>query len=41
VNRQGFTNQTYSVGGNYTFGILRANAGYFRYWGDQGALGPM
>ncbi|SKD04393.1 porin [Paraburkholderia hospita] len=39
VNRQGFTNQTYSVGGNYTFGILRANAGYFRYWGDQGALG--
>lgn len=39
VNRDGFTNQTYSVGGNYTFGILRANAGYFRYWGNQGALG--
>lgn len=39
VNRQGLTNQTYSVGGNYTIGILRANAGYFRYWGNQGALG--
>ena len=39
VNREGFTNQSYSVGGNYTFGILRTNAGYFRYWGNQGALG--
>jgi predicted porin len=39
VNRAGFTNKTFSVGGNYTFGILRANAGYFRYLGNQGSLG--
>ncbi|SEA04042.1 MAG: porin [Paraburkholderia sp.] len=39
VNRDGFMNQSYSVGGNYTFGILRANAGYFRYLGNQGSLG--
>ncbi|WP_408460712.1 porin [Paraburkholderia fungorum] len=39
ANRVGFTNQSFSVGGNYTFGILRANAGYFRYLGNQGALG--
>ncbi len=39
VNSVGFTNQSFSVGGNYTFGILRANAGYFRYMGNQGDLG--
>ncbi|MBN3852061.1 porin [Paraburkholderia sp. Ac-20340] len=39
VNRDGFTNQAFSVGGNYTFGMVRANAGYFRYWGNQGSLG--
>ncbi|MEX3933760.1 porin [Paraburkholderia phymatum] len=39
VNKNGFANQSFSVGGNYTFGIVRANAGYFRYWGDQGSLG--
>ncbi|TDN63240.1 porin [Paraburkholderia sp. BL10I2N1] len=39
VNREGFTNQSFSVGGNYTFGILRTNAGYFRYLGNQGTLG--
>ncbi|MBB5507997.1 putative porin [Paraburkholderia sp. JPY681] len=39
VNCEGNTNQSFSVGGNYTFGILRANAGYFRYLGNQGALG--
>jgi predicted porin len=39
VNKNGFRNQTVSVGGNYQFGILRTNAGYFRYWGDQGSLG--
>jgi predicted porin len=39
VNRAGFTNQSFSVGGNYTFGILRTNAGYFRYLGNQGTLG--
>ncbi|MFK0380082.1 porin [Pandoraea sp. NPDC090278] len=38
-NRAGYTNQSYSVGGNYTFGIVRLNAGYFHYTGDQGALG--
>jgi predicted porin/uncharacterized coiled-coil protein SlyX len=30
---------SYSVGGNYTFGPLRMNAGVFRYTGEQGALG--
>ncbi|WP_425325522.1 porin [Paraburkholderia sacchari] len=39
VNLNGNTNQSFSVGGNYTLGIVRANAGYFRYWGNQGALG--
>ncbi|MCP3722446.1 porin [Paraburkholderia sp. CNPSo 3272] len=39
VNRDGNSNQAFSVGGNYTIGIVRANAGYFRYWGNQGALG--
>jgi predicted porin len=39
VNNTGFVNQTWSVGGNYTFGIARINAGYFRYLGDQGSLG--
>jgi predicted porin len=39
ANRGGFANQSYSVGGNYTFGIVRLNVGYFHYTGDQGALG--
>jgi len=39
VNHGGFRNQTFSVGGNYTFSIVRVNAGYFRYNGDQGSLG--
>ncbi|MGF6754383.1 porin [Paraburkholderia sp. GAS42] len=39
VNRVGFTNQTWSVGGNYNFDIVRVNAGYFRYLGNQGSLG--
>ncbi len=30
---------SYSVGGNYTFGPLRMNAGVFRYKANQGALG--
>jgi predicted porin len=38
-NNAGNTNQAYSVGGNYTFSIVRLNAGYFHYLGDQGALG--
>ncbi|SIT36630.1 Outer membrane porin lipoprotein [Paraburkholderia piptadeniae] len=39
ANKAGNTNQSYSVGGNYTFSIVRMNAGYFHYLGDQGALG--
>ncbi len=39
VNHAGFTNQTWSIGGNYTFGIFRFNTGYFHYLGDQHALG--
>ena len=39
VNNNGFTNQAYSIGGNYRFSIVRVNAGYFHYSGDQGALG--
>ena len=39
ANNAGFANQSYSVGGNYTFSIVRVNAGYFHYTGDQGALG--
>ncbi|MEX3955319.1 porin [Trinickia sp. EG282A] len=38
VNHLGFTNQTWSIGGNYTFGIFRFNTGYFHYLGEQGAL---
>ena len=38
VNHGGFTNQTWSVGGNYIFDIFRVNAGYFHYLGGQGAL---
>lgn len=35
----GFTDTAYSVGGNYTMGTIRLNAGYFNYTGEQGALG--
>jgi predicted porin len=38
TNNGGFTDQTYSVGGDYRFGIGRVNAGYFHYTGKQGAL---
>lgn len=31
--------KSYSIGGNYTMGIVRVNAGVFRYTADQGALG--
>ncbi|MDT8843937.1 porin [Paraburkholderia fungorum] len=37
-NNGGFTDQTYSVGGDYRFGIGRVNAGYFHYTGKQGSL---
>ena len=39
ADNAGNTNQSFSAGGNYTFGIVRLNAGYFHYLGDQGALG--
>lgn len=39
VNNGGNLDQSWSLGGNYTFGIARVNAGYFRYLGNQGALG--
>ena len=38
TNNDGFTGQTFSVGGTYRFGIGRVNAGYFHYTGKQGAL---
>ncbi len=31
--------RSYSVGGNYTVGIVRVNAGMFHYTAEQGALG--
>jgi predicted porin len=39
ANVNGLTDKSYSVGGNYTFGIVRVNGGYFHYTGEQGALG--
>lgn len=35
----GLTDNAYSIGGNYTAGDFRINAGYFRYTAEQGALG--
>lgn len=35
----GLTDRSYSVGGNYTFGPVRVNAGFFHYTAEQGALG--
>jgi len=32
-------NKSYSIGGNYTFGPVRMNAGVYHYTADQGALG--
>jgi predicted porin len=34
-----FADRSYSIGGNYTIGPVRLNAGYFHYTGEQGALG--
>jgi predicted porin len=39
ANVNGFSHKSYSIGGNYTAGIVRLNTGYFHYIGDQGALG--
>ncbi len=35
----GLNSNAYSVGGNYTAGTVRVNAGYYRYTGEQGTLG--
>ncbi len=32
-------NKSYSIGGNYTFGPVRVNAGVYHYTAEQGALG--
>ena len=37
----GLSNKSYSIGGNYTFGPLRLNAGLFHYTADQGAAGAL
>ncbi|MHA7682260.1 porin [Cupriavidus sp. PET2-C1] len=39
ANVNGQRNRTYSAGGNYVWGIVRASAGYFHYTAEQGALG--
>lgn len=39
ANVAGLTNASESIGGNYQFGIVRINAGYFHYTAKQGALG--
>lgn len=35
ANVNGFTHSSYSIGGNYTFGPVRLNAGYISYKADQ------
>lgn len=37
----GLSNKSYSVGGNYTFGPVRLNAGIFHYTAAQGAAGAL
>jgi predicted porin len=39
ANVDGRTNRSYSVGGNYTIGPVRLNAGAFHYTAEQGLLG--
>jgi predicted porin len=41
ANVAGLSNKTYSVGGNYTFGPVRLNAGMFHYTAEQGAAGAL
>ena len=41
ANVAGLTNRSYSVGGNYTVGPVRINAGAFHYTAEQGALGAL
>ncbi|MFZ6756168.1 porin [Undibacterium sp. Ji50W] len=35
ANVNGYTHSSYSVGGNYQFGLIRLNAGYISYKADQ------
>ena len=35
----GLADRSYSIGGNYTFGMVRLNAGAYHYTAEQGALG--
>jgi len=39
ANVNDFKHDSYSIGGNYAFGIVRVNAGVFHYTAEQGALG--
>jgi predicted porin len=41
ANVAGLSNKSYSFGGNYTFDIVRINAGYFHYTAEQGAAGVL
>jgi predicted porin len=38
ANVAGLTHDSYSIGGNYSLGMFRVNAGYFHYTAEQGAL---
>ncbi len=41
ANVAGLSNKASSIGGNYTFGIVRVNAGLFKYSADQGVNGAL
>jgi len=41
ANVAGLSNKAYSVGGNYSFGPVRLNAGLFHYTAEQGAAGAL
>lgn len=38
ANVAGLSHDSYSIGGNYSLGMFRVNAGYFHYTAEQGAL---
>ncbi len=41
ANVAGLSNKSYSIGGNYTMGMVRVNAGLFKYSADQGVNGAL
>ena len=41
ANVAGLSNKAYSVGGNYTVGAIRLNAGLFHYTANQGVAGAL